>query len=142
MGGELAGLALSAFSAATLLPGGSEAVLAAVLALGATPAPLAIAVATVANTLGSVVNWAIGRYLARFRHHPRFPVSPERLERTSEAFRRRGAWLLLLSWAPIVGDPMTVVAGVLRVRLAVFVPLVLVAKLTRYLAVGGVVSLF
>ena len=80
--GELTALSTSAFVAATVLPGGSEAVLAAILALGATPAALAIGVATVANTLGSMVNWGIGRFFASYRDHPRFPVPRDKFDRT------------------------------------------------------------
>jgi membrane protein YqaA with SNARE-associated domain len=139
---ELIGLAASAFSAATLLPGGSEFVLTGVLTLGQSPAWLAVTVASVANIAGSCVNWAIGRYLAHWRHHPRFPVDPAKLDRTAEAFRRRGAWLLLLSWVPILGDPMTVVAGVLRTPFPVFLLYVAIAKIGRYLAIAGAVGLF
>jgi membrane protein YqaA with SNARE-associated domain len=139
---ELVGLAISAFSSATLLPGGSEAVLAGILALGQSPAWAALLVASVANTGGSCVNWAIGRYLAQFRHHPRFPVSAERLERTSMRLRERGAWVLLLCWVPVIGDPMTVVAGILRTPFLLFLVLVAVAKTGRYLMIAGVVGLF
>ncbi len=139
---ELVGLAVSAFASATLLPGGSEAVFAGILALGQSPFWLALAVASVANTAGSCANWGIGRYLAHWRHHPRFPVSAEKLERTADLFRRRGMWLLLLCWVPIIGDPMTVVAGVLRTPFLVFLFLVAVAKTGRYLMIAGVVNLF
>ncbi len=124
------------------MPGASEAVLAAVIAAGSSPVALAIAVATVGNTLGSVVNWSIGRFLASYRDHPRFPVRKERFERYIEAHQRWGVWVLLLSWAPVIGDPLTVVSGVLRTPLWLFVPVVAVAKLARYIAVAGVVRLF
>jgi membrane protein YqaA with SNARE-associated domain len=139
---ELAGLAVSAFSSATLLPGGSEFVFAGIAALGQSPLWLALAVAALFNTAGSCVNWGIGRYLAHWRHHPRFPVSAEKLDRTSDLFRRRGTWLLLFCWVPIIGDPMTVVAGVLRTPFPVFLGLVAVAKTGRYLVIAGVVGLF
>jgi membrane protein YqaA with SNARE-associated domain len=139
---ELIGLAVSAFASATLLPGGSEAVFAGILAVGQSPFWLALAVACVANTAGSCANWGIGRYLAHWRHHPRFPVSADTLDRTADLFRRRGIWLLLFCWVPIVGDPMTVVAGVLRTPFVLFLVLVAVAKTGRYLAIAGVVSLF
>ena len=139
---ELATLFGSAFLSATVLPGTSEAVLAGLLATDrATPA-LAIAVATVGNTLGSVVNWAIGRFLERYRNHPRFPVSKEKFERTAALFRRWGVWSLLLSWVPLMGDALTLVAGVMRTPLLLLVLLVGVSKLARYLVVAGAVSLF
>lgn len=140
--GQLTGLFLSALTSATILPGASEAVLAAVLATGSIAPVLAIAVATVGNTLGSVVNWAIGRYLGHWRDHPRFPISQEKYDSYVEGYTTWGFWSLLLSWMPVIGDPITVIAGVLRTPLWVFVPLVGLAKLVRYLLVAGVVSLF
>jgi membrane protein YqaA with SNARE-associated domain len=142
IGGELAGLFLAAFTAATILPGASEAALVAVLAAGASPPAAALAVATVGNTLGSTVNWAIGRFLAHLREHPRFPVPKAKFERYLDAHRRWGVWVLLLSWAPVIGDPLTVISGVLRTPLWVFVPVVGLVKLLRYLVVAGIVGLF
>ena len=139
---ELAALFGSAFLSATVLPGTSEAVLAAVLATASAPTALAIAVATIGNTLGSVVNWAIGRFLERYRNHRQFPVSPEKFERTAGFYRRWGVWSLLLSWVPLMGDALTLVAGVMRTPLLLVVLLVGVSKLGRYLVVAGAVSLF
>lgn len=132
----LAALCVSAFTSATLLPGTSEAALLGVLALGEAAAWIAVLVATLANVAGSTTNWAIGRFLVRFRAHPRFPLSPERYARTEALYRRWGVASLLLSWTPIVGDPLTVVAGVMRTPLVVFLPLVLLAKGARYVVVA------
>lgn len=140
--GELSGLFFSALVSATVLPGVSEAVLVGVLALGTSATAVAVGVATAGNTLGSVMNWGIGRFLGSYRDHPRFPVSPEAYERYVAAFRRWGASLLFLSWVPLVGDPLTVIAGVLRTPLWLFVPIVALAKLARYLVVAGAVELF
>ena len=136
----LAALAASAFTSATLLPGTSEAALVGVLALDQVGLWTAIGVATVANVAGSTVNWGIGRFLERFRAHPRFPVSPARWAKTEAAYARWGVLSLLLSWTPIVGDPLTVVAGAMRTPLAVFLPLVTLAKGLRYVAVGGITA--
>jgi membrane protein YqaA with SNARE-associated domain len=133
---------VSAFVSATVLPGSSEAVLVGLMTLGTVSTAAAIAVATIGNTAGSLVNWGIGRYAAGFRDHPRFPVSPERFEKTADVFRRYGVWALALSWVPIVGDPLTVVAGVMRTPLWLFLPIVALAKCARYLVVAGAVSLF
>lgn len=138
---ELTGLFLAAFGAATILPGASEAVLAGVLALGNASTAAALAVATLGNTLGSVVNWMLGRFLGSLRGHPRFPVPPEKFEAYSAAYRRWGFWSLALSWVPVIGDPLTVVAGVMRTPLWIFVPIVGAAKLARYLFVAGLVGL-
>ncbi len=126
------GLFLAAFVAATLLPAQSEAVLVGLILSGNHPVWLLVAVASVGNVLGSVVNWVLGRGIERFRHARWFPVSERSLDRAENWYRRWGKWSLLLSWAPIVGDPLTVVAGVLRVPLRIFLPLVILAKAGRY----------
>lgn len=128
------GLFLTAFAAATILPLQSEALLVALLSLRAHPAWLLIAVATTGNVLGSVLNWWLGRWIEHYRGRRWFPVSPERIEAAQRRYRRYGQWSLLLSWAPIIGDPLTVVAGLMREPLWRFLPLVLIAKLGRYLA--------
>jgi membrane protein YqaA with SNARE-associated domain len=128
------GLFLTAFAAATILPLQSEALLVALLSLRVHPAWLLIAVATTGNVLGSVLNWWLGRWIEHYRDRRWFPVSPERIEAAQRRYRCYGQWSLLLSWAPIIGDPLTVVAGLMREPLWRFLPLVLIAKLGRYLA--------
>jgi membrane protein YqaA with SNARE-associated domain len=130
-------LFLSAFTAATLLPGSSEAVLTGLLVYGQGEPWLLIAVATVGNVLGSVVNWVLGRFLSAFRDRRWFPVSAGQYDRATGWYRRYGLWSLLFAWVPVVGDPLTVVAGALRVSLVPFVALVTVGKLTRYLFVAA-----
>jgi len=137
----LTGLFTVAFLSATLLPGSSEVVLAGILASGTTPVSLAVAAATLGNTLGSVVNWAIGRYFSHFREAKWFPVNPQKFEHYQQWYQKWGIWSLLLSWAPVIGDPLTVLAGVARTPLLVFIPVVLVAKFVRYLVVAGVIGL-
>ena len=131
------GLFLSALVAATLLPAQSEVVLAGLLALGEQPVWALIAVATAGNVLGSVINWVLGRYIEHFRDRRWFPVRGSQLDRFQRMYHRWGRWSLLLSWAPFIGDPLTVIAGVLREPLWSFVLIVLVAKLGRYLVVAG-----
>ena len=137
----LAGLFLAAFLSATLLPGSSEAALAALLATGEVALVPALVVATVGNTLGSCVNWALGRFFAHWRDHPRFPIPAAQFARYEAWYARWGVWSLLLSWAPIVGDPLTAIAGVFRTPFWLFTAVVAVAKLVRYLVVAGVVKL-
>jgi membrane protein YqaA with SNARE-associated domain len=129
----------SALVAATLLPMQSEAVLAALLVDGAQPVVLLIGVATLGNVVGSVINWVLGRYLRRFQDRRWFPASPQALERAQGWYRRYGRWSLLGSWLPVIGDPLTVVAGVLREPLVPFVILVTIAKGTRYVILAGAV---
>jgi membrane protein YqaA with SNARE-associated domain len=129
-------LFLVAFAAATILPLQSEAVLVGLLLAGDQPAWLLVAVASVGNVLGSVTNWVLGRWLHRWQDRPWFPLGPAALARAEGWYRRWGRWSLLLSWAPVMGDPLTVIAGVLRERLAVFVALVTVAKTLRYIVLA------
>jgi membrane protein YqaA with SNARE-associated domain len=132
------GLFLAAFLAATILPAQSEAAFAALLLSERYPVLALLAVASLGNTLGAMVNWALGRAVERFRHTRWFPVSEAALERAQAWYRRFGRWSLLLSWAPFIGDPLTVAAGVMRERFAVFVALVALAKTGRYLVVAAV----
>ena len=132
----LAGLFLSAFVSATLVPMSSEVVLAALIAAQGIDAALLVLVATLGNTLGSLVNWLLGRFCLRWRDRRWFPVRADRLERGIDWFRRYGVWSLLLAWLPVVGDPITFVAGMAKVRLPLFLPLVALGKGARYAAVA------
>jgi membrane protein YqaA with SNARE-associated domain len=127
-----AGLFAAAFLAATIFPFQSELVLLCLLLSGDYPWPVLLAVATMGNVLGAVVNWGIGRFFVHFRDRRWFPVKPATYLRVERWYRRYGVWSLLLAWLPIVGDPLTVVAGALRANLALFVALVTVGKLGRY----------
>ncbi|WP_375691739.1 YqaA family protein [Pseudooceanicola sp. LIPI14-2-Ac024] len=131
-------LFLAAFAAATLLPAQSEALLAWFLTDPSLSVPLLLSVATLGNVLGSVVNWVCGRFLRRFQGRRWFPVSPARLEKAEAQYHRYGRWSLLASWVPIIGDPLTVVTGVMREPLPSFLVIVTIAKAGRYLAVAGV----
>jgi membrane protein YqaA with SNARE-associated domain len=136
-----AGLFLSALVAATLLPMQSEAVLAGLLLGGDHNVAVLLAVATFGNVLGAVINWALGRFLMRFRDRRWFPASDAQMARAEGWYRRYGRWSLLASWVPVVGDPLTVVAGVLREPFWMFLLLVTVAKAGRYLVLAaGVLS--
>ena len=131
------GLFAIAFVAATILPAQSEAALVALLVAG-TQSPVAlVAVASVGNVLGAVVNWALGRGVERFRDRTWFPVTAAQLDRATGWYRRWGRWSLLLSWAPIGGDALTVAAGVLREPLWSFVLLVAIAKTLRYIVLAA-----
>jgi membrane protein YqaA with SNARE-associated domain len=94
-----------------------------------------LAVASVANTLGSVVNWFMGLTIEHWRGSRWFPVTDAQLDRAQRWYARWGVWTLLLSWAPF-GDGFTVVAGIMRTPLWLFTVLVAVAKTARYVAVA------
>ena len=131
-----------ALLAATILPAASEVVLVGSSAMEGANITALLAVASVGNTLGSVVNWLVGRFLLRWRERRWFPIGAAALERATVWFARFGVWSLLLAWLPIVGDPLTLVAGALRVNFWLFVALVALGKTARYALVLGVVDLF
>ncbi|MGB5200239.1 MAG: YqaA family protein [Sedimenticolaceae bacterium] len=124
----------SAFLAATILPFYSEVVLFALLRDGGDPVALA-AIATLGNTLGAVVNWLLGRYLLHFQDRRWFYFSRKQIENAQRWFQRFGFWSLLLAWAPIFGDALTLIAGIMKVRLGLFLLLVGTGKALRYASV-------
>ena len=126
-------LFLSAFGAATLLPLQSEAVLLGLLYQAEHPVYVLIMVASVGNILGSCVNWWLGFYIERYKEHKWFPVSDVQLSKAQRFYQKYGFWSLLLSWVPIIGDPITLVAGLMKIRFVPFLILVSVAKTGRYL---------
>ena len=129
-----------AFLAATVFPAQSELVLGAMIMSGGYDTGLLIAVASVGNTAGSCLNWLLGRFIHWFQSRRWFPVSAAHLARAEAWYARWGLWSLLLSWAPVVGDALTIVAGILRVRLLPFVLLVSTAKTGRYLLLAYAVQ--
>lgn len=129
------GLFLAALLAATIVPVQSEAALVALHLSERFPVAQLVAVATVGNVLGSVINWLMGRYLVHFRDRRWFPVKAQTLDRATCWYERWGVWSLLLAWMPVIGDPLTVAAGILRTNLWLFLALVTVGKLGRYVAI-------
>jgi len=137
----LIGLFLLAFSAATLLPGGSEAGLLAMASQSPYSNLTLLTVASTGNILGSVLNYWLGRIALRYQGRKWFPVSAAQLEKAHIWFSRWGQWSVLLAWVPVVGDPITVAAGVLRMRWGLFLLLVAISKTTRYMVILGVFNL-
>ena len=130
-------LFLVAFLAATIFPAQSEGVLAALLATKDYPVWTLIAVASIGNTLGSLVNWWLGRGLEHFKDRTWFPVKAKDLSKAQDWYARYGRWSLWLSWVPFIGDPITVAAGVMRERLLPFLLIVGTAKTLRYVFIAG-----
>ena len=126
----------TAFVAATLLPAQSEAVLLGMLHLSQQSVFLLVIFATLGNVLGSTVNWWLGTQLQRFKDRRWFPFSAKRLEQAQRYYRRYGSWVLLLSWVPVIGDPITLVSGVLKENLYRFLILVTIAKAGRYIIIS------
>lgn len=134
-----AGLFVAAFIAATLLPLSSEFMLGALIVNGVDPA-LVVAVATAGNVLGSLTCYGLGWWGSGAVWQRWLRLSDGEYLRARQQFARYGSACLLLAWVPVVGDPLTVVAGSLRLSLWLFVPLVTVGKLGRYVAVVWAVS--
>ena len=103
---------------------------------------MAILVATAGNVLGAIVNWWLGKYLNQFQGRRWFPIGPEKLYKARIHYARYGRYSLLLSWVPIIGDPITMIAGFLREPFWSFCLLVTIAKGARYLVVAGLVLPF
>jgi membrane protein YqaA with SNARE-associated domain len=136
------GLFFVALLAATLVPAQSEAALLALAATGNYPVVALLAVASLGNISGSTLNWALGRYALHFQDRRWFPVKPSQLEKLQGIYNHFGRWSLLASWVPIIGDPLTAMAGILREPLWSFLLIVAIAKIGRYLAILGLLQLF
>ena len=132
------GLFGASLLSATIFPFQSEVILFGMLMAEHYQTWLLVAVASVGNILGSCLNWFLGRFIAHFEDRSWFPVKRETVARAEGWYHRYGRWSLLMSWAPIVGDPLTIVAGVLREPFPVFLFLVTAAKTARYIAVAAV----
>ena len=133
--GSITGVFLSAFLAATILPFSSEIVLSALYGAGRGNAVILLLAATTGNVLGSLINWALGLYLLHWQHHKLFPFSAKQIRAANLWFKKYGVWTLLLTWVPVIGDPLTLVAGLLRVNVWLFLILVTIGKTGRYISV-------
>jgi len=139
---ESLGLFFAAFLAATLFPAQSEFGLVVLATRSPENTAVFLTVASIGNTRGSVVTWGLGLGLARFQDRRWFPFKPSQVEAARTRYAKYGYWSLLLSWAPIVGDPLTLVAGVMKEPLWRFLVLVAFAKTARYAVVLSAASLF
>ena len=126
-------LFLTSFASATLLPGGSEALFIYLLNEHLSPT-LLLAIATLGNTLGSFVNYILGKYATDFALSKGY-MKEKHLIKASSVFEKYGAWSLLFSWLPIIGDPLTFVAGIVRYSWWKFLMIVGFAKFARYIFV-------
>ena len=120
------------FLAATILPFSSELTLAGLIIASNYDKLLLLIVASFGNVLGSVVNWALGFYSRNLTTKKWFPFKDKQIENSSKWFSKIGKWSLLFAWVPIIGDPLTLVAGLFRVKFLEFLLLVTIAKVSRY----------
>jgi membrane protein YqaA with SNARE-associated domain len=133
--GAYGGLFIAAFLAATILPAQSEAGLAALVLASPASVTLLVVTASLGNVLGSLVNWYLGLSINRFTGKRWLPMNTH-LSRAISWYSRYGRWSLLLSWAPVIGDPLTVVAGIMREPFLRFLFIVGIAKTGRYIVVA------
>ena len=126
-------LLIISFLAATILPLSSELVLSTMLLTDSFDKYLLLVVASFGNIFGSSVNWYLGKKILIFKDKKWFPVNEKQIAKSEMYFKKYGIWSLLLAWVPIIGDPLTVIAGVLRVNFFTFLLLVSVSKTSRYI---------
>lgn len=136
------GVFFTALLAASVLPIASEPAVLAALTLSSEPWSLILASASLGNVLGSIANWWLGRLASNAAYSGWLPVSKQAREKAEGWYRRWGRASLLLSWAPFIGDALTVAAGAMREPLLSFIVLVGIAKTARYLVLAASLSVF
>ena len=129
-------LFISSFISSTILPGHSEITLTTFIFLNKFNIINLIFIASLGNILGSILNWYLGFHFVKFKEKKWFPINKRQLEKASLWFLNYGKWSLFLSWVPVVGDPLTIVAGVLRVPIITFLIIVSISKILRYVIVS------
>ncbi|MFO7665103.1 MAG: YqaA family protein, partial [Desulfobacterales bacterium] len=130
---------IASFLAATILPFSSEIVLVFLLLNNHDPF-ISITVATAGNVLGSVSNYAIGFWGSFLIMEKLLRLSQEEIARSEQRFKKYGVFSLFFAWVPVIGDPLTVAAGILKINIYVFLSLVTAGKLFRYIMIGISVS--
>jgi len=128
------GLMVFCFLAATVLPVSSEAALIAALALKM-PAIPALAFATIGNCAGIVFNYWVGSKVEEKLLHQH--LQKKTLARAYNIMQWWGKWSLLLSWLPVVGDPITYLAGALKINFRLFIFVASGLRFLRYLVISG-----
>ena len=130
------GLFLSAFLAATLIPAQSELGLGYLVINTDYSIVLLVTIASLGNTTGATINWCIGRGVARSVIRSKKMNASTHYRTVINWYKKYGKWTLLLSWAPFIGDPITVIAGIFKVPLKTFLLIVALAKTSRYLIIA------
>ena len=126
-------LLIISFLAATILPLSSELVLSTMLLTDSFDKYLLLVVASFGNIFGSSVNWYLGKKILIFKDKKWFPVNEKQIAKSEMYFKKYGIWSLLLAWVPIIGDPLTVIAGILKINFFTFLLLVSISKISRYI---------
>ena len=125
-------LFIISFLAATIFPFSSKLTLTGLLNTDIYNSLLLISTASLGNILGSVLNWLLGFYLLKYINKKWFPFKLNQINDASKKFSKYGVWSLLFAWLPVFGDPLTLVAGILKVNFLLFLILVAVGKIGRY----------
>ena len=133
-------LLLISFLAATILPLSSELVLGSLLSASEHNSFILIGTASLGNILGSVFNWLLGFYLFKYINKRWFPFEKNKINTASKRFNKFGVWSLLFAWVPIIGDPLTFIAGILKINFLLFLVLVSFGKISRYLFVYALIN--
>ena len=128
-------LFIVSFMVATIVPFGSEVYLAALLVMDNYNSLLLLIIASIGNILGSVFNWICGYYATYIIQKKWFPINQNQITKATNFFLKYGKWSLLLAWVPLIGDPLTFVAGTLRYSFISFLILVSIGKTARYLVI-------
>ena len=129
-------LFIISFLAATILPFSSELMLASMLSIENYNRTLLIIFSSLGNILGSVFNWVLGFYFIKLQNKKWFPFNQEQISKSSLWFEKYGKWSLLFAWVPIIGDPLTFVAGTMKTKFFIFLILVGIGKISRYLFIS------
>ena len=124
------------FLAATILPFSSELMLASMLSIENYNRTLLITFSSLGNILGSVFNWVLGFYFINLQNKKWFPFKEKQISKSSLWFEKYGKWSLLFAWVPIIGDPLTFVAGTMKTKILTFIILVSFGKIARYLFIS------
>jgi len=130
------------FLAATIIPFSSEVGLISYMALGKFNNELLLIFVSFGNILGSCVNYILGLYIIKFQTKSWFPFKDNQILKATNWFDRFGVYSLFFAFLPIVGDPLTLIAGIFRVSFIKFIILVSLGKILRYLLIYYGVSFF
>ncbi len=133
-------LFIISFLAATLFPLSSEITLASLLSVSEHNPYTLIGTASLGNILGSVFNWLLGFYLFKYIKKKWFPFKENQINDAAERLNKFGVWSLLFAWVPIIGDPLTFIAGILKINFLLFLVLVSFGKISRYLFVYALIN--
>ena len=134
IGFDIGGLFISAFISSTIAPGGSEAILAYIVATGHYQVEMVVIVATIGNTLGAITTWGLGVLAAN-----KIPIASllsANKKKALDVVRKKGIWILFFTWLPVVGDVLCFAGGWLKLPFFQACLIILLGKLGRYAVIA------